>query len=352
MKLIPYIEVISPNTFLPIQITEPKECWFELGYNDVGEFEIYAPVTKRNLDCLQKGNFVKIPNFEYIWVITSIEYTFTAGGSRMISAKGYECTWLLKKSVIEYNLKLPYQVGSAFIRLFNYFFKPYYPTGYGYEIVTNNVPLNETVASRENLLEYVHKMVKSNGCSLNAIYDGNLVKFRFRQGEDKSETVKFSQTNDNLLSFSYLSDDAGKANTVYVVAKVNDVEYTTTYSTLTSDLNKETVILNSNLSNKYTDEDGNEKELNLSNENDKALFINWLKEEGKLELANHTTLTEIKSTIDLQNSSYEFEKDYKLGDLVEVKDEFFNITTKQRIVKYTIRLESTGIITEELEFGE
>ena len=41
-----------------------------------------------------------------------------------------------------------------------------------------------------------------------------------------------------------------------------------------------------------------------------------------------------------------------LGDIVEVKDEFFNITTKSRVVKYTIALESTGKVTEALEFGE
>lgn len=350
MKVIPYVEIISPNTFMPIQITEPKECWFELGYNDIGEFEIYAPAIKRNLDCLQKGNFVKIPNFEYIWVITSIEYTFTAGGSRMISAKGYECTWLLKKCIIKDNFRLLGYVGTAFERLFNFYFRPYYPTGYNYKTNTTGAQLNETMATRGNLLEYIQKMAKSYGCVVNTIYEENQVKFRIRKGQDLSGKVKFSQSNDNLLSFNYLSDDEGKANTAYVVAKVDDVEYITTYTT--ADTEKITIIVESSLSNKYTDTNGEEVELDLTKDSDKALFMSLLQEEGKLELANHKTRTEIKSTIDLKNSSYEFDRDYTIGDLVEVKDEFFNITSKQRVVKYTIRLESTGIVTEELEFGE
>lgn len=350
MKVIPYVEIINPNTFLPIQIIEPKECWFELGYTEVGAFEIYAPATPRNLEALKNGNFVKIPNFKYIWVITSIEYTFTAGGSRMISAKGYDCIWLLRKCIIRYNLQLPNSVSAAFVNLINTFYMPYYPTGYAFQLINIDTQLSDTMATRENLLEYLHKMAKSYGCCINAIYDDNQIKFTITQGQDRSDMVKFSQTNDNLLSFNYLSDDTNKANTAYVVAKVDEVEYTTSYST--SDTNKIIIIVNSSLSTKYTDINGNEKELNLSKENDKALFMSWLVEEGKLELANHTTLTEIKSTIDLKNSNYVLDTDYMLGDLVEVKDDYFNITTKKRIVKYTIRLESTGIITEALDFGE
>jgi hypothetical protein len=135
-----------------------------------------------------------------------------------------------------------------------------------------------------------------------------------------------------------------------VVAKVDDIEYGTSYTTATD--NKIIIIVESGLSNKYVDDNGDEVELDLTNSSNLSTFIKWLKEEGKLELAKHTTKTEIKSEIDLKNSKYVFDTDYMLGDLVEVKDEFFNITTKQRIVKYTIALESTGKVTEALEFGE
>lgn len=352
MKIIPYVEVISPITFLPIQIVEPKECWFELGYTDVGKFEVYAPATRRNLECLKKGNFVKMPNVKYAWVITSIEYSYTAGGSRMISAKGYEAIWVLKKGIIRYNKQLPTDVTSAFLTLINTFYMQYYPTGYSYQLVNIDTPLSDTLAPRGNLLEYVHKMAKSYGCNINAIYEENSIKFRIVEGQDRSGSIKFSQSNDNLLSFNYLSDDEDKANTVYVVAKVDNVEYGTSYSTMPTDAGKIIVILESSISNKYTDADGNEKELDLTNEDGKKTFIDWLKEEGKLELANHITITEVKSTIDLNNSKYKFDTDYRVGDIVEVKDEFFNITARQRITKYTIRLESSGIVSEALDFGE
>lgn len=356
MKVIPYVEIISPQTFLPIQIVEPKECWFELGYNDIGQFEVYAPATRRNLECLQKGNFVKMPNVKYIWVITSIEYTFTADGSRMISARGYECIWLLKRCIVRYSLQLPNSVTNAFQKLIDTFYMQYYSTGYGYYLINIDTQLNDTLASRGNLLEYIHNMAKSYGCNIHAIYDDNLIKFSIREGQDKSDTVKFSQSNDNLLSFNYLSDDAEKANTVYVVAKVDDKEYTTSYTTMPTDDGKIIVIHESSLTNKYININANGKEetleLNLETDDGRNKFIEWLKEDGKLELAKHATLTEIKSTIDLKNSNYELDRDYQVGDIVEVKDEFFNVSAKQRIVKYTIRLESTGIVSEALDFGE
>jgi hypothetical protein len=350
MRVIPYIEIISPSTFKPIQIIEPKECWFELSYYDVGEFEIYAPATQKNLECLQKGNFIHIPNMFYIWVITSIEYTFTAGGSRMISARGYECKWLLNKCIVRHNLHLPSTVSAAFVKLINTFYMPYYPTGYGYQLINIDTELSDTTATRSNLLEYLNKMTAAYGCGINAVYNSAGIDFRLWQGQDRSTTVKFSQSNDNLLTFNYLSDDTEKANTAYVVAKVNDVEYGTSYATQETD--KIIIIVESSLSNKYVDDNGNEVELDLTNSSNLKTFINWLKEEGKLELAKHTTKTEITSEIDLKNSKYEFDTDYMLGDIVEVKDEFFNITTKQRIVKYTISLDSTGKISEALEFGE
>ena len=354
MKVIPYVEVISPSSFLPIQIVEPKECWFELGYKEIGQFEVYAPATRRNLECLQKSNFVKMPNVKYIWVITSIEYGFNAGGSRMIIAKGYEAIWLLKKSIVRFNMLLPKTVSAAFTTLISTFYMPYYSytNGYGLQLINIDKELVETVAARGNLLEYIHNMAKSYGCNIHAIYDENKIKFSIREGQDKSSTVKFSQSNDNLLSFNYLSDDTEKANTVYVVAKVDDVEYATSYTTQPSDDGKIIVIHESSLSNKYIDDKGEEKELTLSKESDKNQFLNWLKEEGKLELENHTTTTEIKSTIDLKNSKYELDQDYMVGDIVEVKDEYFNISATQRIVKYTIRLENTGIVSEALDFGE
>ena len=353
IKTIPYLEVISPTTFKPIEIVEPKECWFELSFFEVGEFEVYAPATQRNLKVLKNGNFVKIPKMRYIWVITSIEYTFTAGGSRMISAKGFECKWLLQNCIIHNSsLALPKTVSAAFVRLFERFFKTYYQTGYGVELINIDTEISDPVATRGNLLEFLNKMTKTYGCGINAVYSVDQINFRLLQGQDRSATIKFSQSRDNLLSFKYLSDATNIANTAFVVAKVNDKEYSTSFSYVPNEPKKTIIIVESNQTNKYIDEVSDEITLDLTKPSDFSLFSSWLQEEGKLALANHINKTKITSEIDLINSNYVFETDYQLGDIVEVKDEYFNITAKPRIVKYTIALESTGKVTEALEFDE
>ena len=81
--MIPYVEIRGKTDYKTIAIIEPQECWLELSYQDVGKFEIYCRASKANLNALKKGRFVTIPNKRFIWVITSIRYTFTAGGARM-----------------------------------------------------------------------------------------------------------------------------------------------------------------------------------------------------------------------------------------------------------------------------
>jgi hypothetical protein len=76
--MIPYLEIRDKYTIKTVALVEPQECWLELSYQDVGEFEIYCRASQANLKALQKGRYVTIPNKRFIWVITSVRYTFTA----------------------------------------------------------------------------------------------------------------------------------------------------------------------------------------------------------------------------------------------------------------------------------
>ena len=40
--MIPYVEIIDKYSLKPFALIEPNECWFEVSYYDVGEFEIYC----------------------------------------------------------------------------------------------------------------------------------------------------------------------------------------------------------------------------------------------------------------------------------------------------------------------
>ena len=97
--MIPYVEIIGKYTLKPFALVEPSQCWFELSYYEIGEFEVYCSATQSNLDALKNGNYVKIPNKPYLWIIKSVEYSFN-NGARMISARGYEAKWIVSQRII------------------------------------------------------------------------------------------------------------------------------------------------------------------------------------------------------------------------------------------------------------
>lgn len=351
--MIPYLEILDKMTLKRFAVLEPSECWFELSYYDVGEFEVYARSTKKNLATLRKGNYVKIPNKRFIWVITSVKYTFTAGGARMISATGYEAKWLLSKRIIQTPKELQGTITSAVYGLVNHALG----TGanaarkiVGFNVDTNNllIDISGTQAPRGNLLEYVNTLLKTYNCGSQVIYENGTLKYTILNGNVKNHSVKFSEALDNLVSSEYLEDDKDLATNALVVSTVDEVDYALEYDTGTTGIDRAEVLVNSNLSTKYEDANGVEKETTPTSE----LYKGWQQQEAVNELTNHTTLIEITGEIDLKNSNYEFDNDFYIGDIVGIQDEYFNFNVASRILKYTISQDARGIYAEVADYGE
>lgn len=365
--MIPYIEIRDKETLKTIALTEPQECWFELSYQEVGEFEIYCRASKANLQALQKGRFVTIPNKRFIWYITAVKYTYTADGrARMISATGYEAKWLLRKRCILKPKALSGTITSAVYGLVNHALG----TGanaaraitdkngnHKFFVATNNIliDISGTQAPRGNLGEFTTNLLSTYNCGdIVEFIGGNLV-YRIFTGEIKNRSVRFSQSLDNLLSSEYLTDDAEMATFSLVVSTVEteqedgskkDIEYPKEYNSGATGIDRAEIFTESNLSTKYEDADGNE----LETTPDSALYQGWLEEEAKNKLTEHITIEEIKGEIDLANSLYEFDKDFFIGDTVGVQDEYFNFSLNTKILKYTFKQNADGY-GEEAEYG-
>ena len=352
--MIPHVEIIDKYTLKPFALVEPNECWFELSYYEVGEFEIYAKANAKNLAALKKGNYVKIPNKNYLWVITSIEYTFTAGGARMISAKGKEAKYLLSKRIILTPKELQGNITSAVYGLINQ------AMGKdaidirkveGFKVDTNSIliDITGTQAPRGNLLEFVNDLLKQYYCGSICTYEGGKIKYSIINGSVKTDTVKFSQSYDNLLASNYLTDDEQLATYALVVSTVNETDYINSYTKGDTGIDRAEILLNSNLSTKYEDTNGVEQELDFSSLENYALYLSWLVEEAKQELTKHIAIEDVNGEIDLKHSMYEFGEDFFIGDMVEITDEYFNFTLKPRILKYTFSQGAT--YSEAADYG-
>lgn len=350
--MIPYVEIRDKYTYKALAPVEPKECWFELSYNDVGECELYCRATPENLKALQKWRFVTIPHKRFIWVITAVRYNYTADGTRMITATGYEAKYLLKKRCILTPKELSGTITKAVYGLVNHALG----TGAnadrkinGFTVDTNDllIDISGTQATRSNLLEFTNALLKNYGCGAQVVFENGALKYTVFAGKVLTRTVKFSQSLDNLLSSEYVTDDAELATNALVVSTVEDVDYTQTYDTGATGIDRAEIIVESNLSTKYEDANGVEQETTPTS----ALYKGWQIEEGKEKLAEHITIEEINGEIDTENSSYTFDEDYFIGDMINIQDEYFNLIKDTKITKYTIRQDANGY-AEEAEYGE
>lgn len=358
--MIPYVEIRDKYTLKIIAPIEPQECWFELSYQDVGEFEIFCRATKANLNALQKGRFVTLPNKRFIWFITSVRYTFTAGGARMISATGFEAKWLLYLRCILTPKELSGTITSACYGLVNHNLG----TGanadrkiIGFTVDTNDllIDISGTQAPRGNLGEFVTPLLKNYNCGSIVEFINGMLKYRIFTGNIKTGNVKFGQSLDNLLSSEYFTNDAEKATFSLVVSTVEteqeggekkDIEYPKEHNNGETGIDRAEIYTESNISTKYEDANGEEKETTP----DSTLYQGWLHEEAKNKLAERVTIEEISGEIDIANSKYVFDDDFFIGDTVKVQDEYFNFYVNAKISKYTFKQDANGY-GEEAEYG-
>lgn len=349
--MIPYVEIINFDdketlAFRKFAVIEPNECWFELSFFNVGECELYCRATEYTLNALKKGNFLKIPNEKYIWVITEIKYSFSSNGSRMITATGKEAKWLLNKRCILSAKELPTTFGGAIGSLLEDNIKGVRNLGNFNWRILDTSPIEPTQAPRGNLLDFILELCKTYQKGVQVIYENEGLYLEILSGNDLSNEVKFSQSYDNLISSTYYS--SGENMTfAKTISKVNEIEYIKEHDKGLTGLSRNEIIIESNISTKYIPE-GETEEIEVDPNSE--LYQSWLIDECKKTLANNTATEEVNGEIDMVNSNYEFDKHYFLGSIVKVQDEYFGYSFKTRILKFTIKQDSKGY-GEEVDYG-
>lgn len=375
--MIPYVEVIEKYSLKSFAVVEPSECWFELSYYEIGEFEIYTFATQNNLSALKNGNYIKIPNKPFLWVIKSVRYTYNADGARMIDVKGFEAKWLLNQRIVLAPIQLSTDLATAIYNLVNNNLglqaSPLRTiAGFRVAMPSFNITIEQTQAARGNLWELVQELLKSNGCGCFTTFSNGQITFRAIEGQDKSSSIVFSQSMDNLISSDYYLNSENYKSYCRVVSTFSeertdeeteetysvDVDYVQDYNKGTTNIDRYEMLLESNISTTYTDDNGDEQEVSPSSE----LYKSWQQQEGKNALADQIIEKEFNGEIDIQFSNYEFidpltqstmqdtTNCYFIGDYVMVRDEFFSYEQSTRVTKYTFKQDSSGY-GEEASYG-
>lgn len=356
--MIAYVEVLALNdpqsAIITTALVEPSECWFELSYYEVGQFEVYAPATAANLAALKKGRFVKLPNLPFVWYITALTYSFNADGARMVSATGYEAKWIVGQRIIIEPRALYYRLQGAMYDLFAYNLGVYSSYSRHLSFIASDFTAlgemtTDAQATRENLLSFVQNILKLHGCgTVSQINERGEIVFTAVNGQDRSATVTFSQSLDNLISATYYTSDENKKTDAQIVSSFSENNETTEYVAYfpeyggAAGIERSEIIVNSNLSTKVKNPDGTETDLSPTDPE----YIAMQRAEGAAALAGQQEVVSFEGEIDLAHSSYAFGRDFFLGDLLGIRDEYFGIgigePVKARVTKYTFKQDASG----------
>lgn len=357
--MISYVEVRTKNTRLPFAIIEPLECWFELVYYGVGEFEVYTRATKTALAALKEGNYITIPHKPYIWVIEDVEFQYEAGRGYTISARGRQAKAILGKRIINAQTQLPSDLTTAVFELIRKHAGENAGEDRkidGLEELTSLTiqPITETQVSYANLLTYTDELLQAHevGAEL-TLTEAATFRYNIYEGADRSDIIIFSQTFDNLISSKYKRSTAALRNYALIGGQGEGAERVLQEYNAAPSLRgidrAEMFVDAKDVSSKYTDRDGTEKELDLTTAADLATYKKWLTERGQAQTAATAQIDSFEGEIDTAATPYKFGEDFYLGDRVRVQEDFLGVYITPRILKFTMRQDRT--YGEIVEYG-
>ena len=298
---------------------------WDVEYYECGAFEVYIAATPENVEVFQLGRIVvRDDDSEHFGLIESVQIETDAEDGDYLTVSGRFLTCLLERRII-------------------------YPTFSGNDTYANIVrkvlsqnAINCGVrsvpgltmgvvsgdcwqkkvrlqVSYDNLMEWLYTICETIGGYANIRIDNNALKCDLLEGTDRSilqdtnPHIVFSDSYNNLLSFSYASDSSVQRNFAYIFgcgegsARKRTIYFSGTEPTY---LDRYEV---------YVDKRDLSQEEDVSNEE----YLELLKESGAENMISPQTASE--STIAAFSTQYQDNRDYFVGDYVTVEHTRFGL---------------------------
>lgn len=331
-------------------------------YNDIGTFELHAPLTQENINLLTIGRVIS----RELWnnqkeggIIESRTLSVAENGKEELVIKGHFLTQILNRRIAKGRYK-------------NHFYRK----GKVYEIIQEMIKANFTEAlstprqvknitctydtSLENdteltVLEYgsTHKELLKEVLSLcqesdigiksELDHESETINFKLYKGRDLSEIVVFSRDYENVLSEVFTEGNNEYKNMAYVggegegeeraIGAVNEWEM--------KGLNRRECFVDAR--------DLRKEDLEVDETLLDFVYNKILVQRGKEKLADFPEIVNFEGIIN-PHANYEYGIDYELGDKILIMDNLFNLKMKVRITEITEVYEN-GARTIEVGFG-
>lgn len=300
-------------------------------YNSPGDFEIYVSASPEMVEVLQEKRYIVRDDDDMVGIIERIALTTDTENGDYLTVSGQSLEGILARRIVWEQTNFN---GTAedFIR----------------ELITNNAISPKITARKipglvlgtrkgypetiqmqvtgDNLLDTITAVCERFGYGFKiTLNSSNQMVFDVYKGVDRSTAqdavpfVMFSPEYDNLISTEYLYDESNYKNTALVAGEGEGVSRKTETVGTASGIERYEIYVDSR------DVSSNEGEISPDE------YAEMLKAKGR-ESLSETPLTtafsgEVETTL-----TYKYREHYKLGDIVEVKNEY-EISATPRIIE-------------------
>lgn len=321
-------------------------------YCGYGDFEIYTPANAKMKESLKEEYYIYIKESEHLMIIEDVEIdTDVEDGARM-KVTGRSLESILERRIIwnQTVLNGNFQNGIKKLlteniispsdesrKISNFVFKESTDTA----ITSLEV---EAQYFGENLYDTIVDLCNSKQVGYKILLDGSNFVFFLYVGTDRSYNqvknpyVIFSPNFDNLLNSNYVESIKTLKNVTLVAGEGEGSERKTVSVSATENYG-------TGLSRReiFTDAQGVTKNVNGQEITDEE-YTNQLKQKGEETLSKNKKTISFEGEIDSNSTTYKYDEDYFIGDIVQVENEF-GYMSRCRITEYVRSQSDSGIET-------
>lgn len=312
---------------------------WDVEYYSCGAFEVYIAASPQNIEIFQTGRIVgRDDDNEHYGLIESVEIQTDAEDGDYLIVRGRFLMCLLERRIIyptvNFTKETTYADIIKSVVLFNAVVSGMRKIpGLSFGTATGSCWEQKTKLqiSYDNLMRWIYTVCEKIGGTANIRLSKKAdeqyeIVLELSEGADRSimqeenPHIVFSDGYNNLLSFSYSTDISVQKNFAYILGKGEGEERKrTTYfeNTEPTFLDRYEVYVDAKDMSDEEQVGGETKPI------PKAEYIELLKEKGKQSMV--LPLNSSESTIAVQSTQFQYNKDYFVGDYVTVEHRRFGL---------------------------
>lgn len=318
-------------------------------YYECGDFELYMPANEKVLTMLPQGYYLYLRDSEHVMVVedTEIETDTEEGAHLKITGRSLES--ILERRIIWNRTVLSGSFQQGIKKLLDE--NVISPSDASRKI--SNFVFKESSDERitslsvdaqyfgENLYDAISDLCKSENIGFKIILDGTNFVFSLYMGEDRSYNqevnpyVIFSPGFDNLMNSNYIESDKTLKNVTLVAGEGEGSERKTV-----SVFSGEEIQNGLDRRELFTDASGVSTMVDGQTISDQE-YTSQLSQKGYEELAKNKTTISFEGEVD-PSGTYEYDKDYFLGDVIQIANEF-GCQARSQITEFIRSQSDTGI---------